>query len=150
VAHNSLANELPIVAMAMAGACLGFLWFRLGLRFWLWLWFLGLLFDWLAGVQYVVLDDLHGGHPQVTALVSLNSAQILYWVCAFEVCLCHRAGDHDHCAVVYICDAQLGILYVVGDHAAQSNPVKYVLDVGQEVTQLKVVVAGKFVVAGLL
>lgn len=28
VAHNSLANELPIVAMAMAGACLGFLWFN--------------------------------------------------------------------------------------------------------------------------
>ncbi|MDH4455812.1 MAG: phospho-N-acetylmuramoyl-pentapeptide-transferase [Verrucomicrobiota bacterium] len=28
VAHHSLANELPIVAMAMAGACLGFLWFN--------------------------------------------------------------------------------------------------------------------------
>jgi phospho-N-acetylmuramoyl-pentapeptide-transferase len=28
VAHNSLANELPIVAMALAGACLGFLWFN--------------------------------------------------------------------------------------------------------------------------
>jgi phospho-N-acetylmuramoyl-pentapeptide-transferase len=28
VAHHSLANELPIVAMALAGACLGFLWFN--------------------------------------------------------------------------------------------------------------------------
>lgn len=28
VAHNSLANELPIIAMALAGACLGFLWFN--------------------------------------------------------------------------------------------------------------------------
>lgn len=28
VAHHTLANELPIVAMALAGACLGFLWFN--------------------------------------------------------------------------------------------------------------------------
>jgi phospho-N-acetylmuramoyl-pentapeptide-transferase len=28
VAHHSLANELPIIAMALAGACLGFLWFN--------------------------------------------------------------------------------------------------------------------------
>jgi phospho-N-acetylmuramoyl-pentapeptide-transferase len=28
VPHHSLANELPIVAMALAGACLGFLWFN--------------------------------------------------------------------------------------------------------------------------
>lgn len=28
VAHHSLANELPIVAMALAGACVGFLWFN--------------------------------------------------------------------------------------------------------------------------
>lgn len=28
VAHNSLANELPIIAMSLAGACLGFLWFN--------------------------------------------------------------------------------------------------------------------------
>ncbi len=28
VAHHSLANELPIVAMSLAGACLGFLWFN--------------------------------------------------------------------------------------------------------------------------
>jgi len=28
VAHNSLANELPIIAMALAGACLGFLWYN--------------------------------------------------------------------------------------------------------------------------
>ncbi len=28
VAHHSLASELPIIAMAMAGACLGFLWFN--------------------------------------------------------------------------------------------------------------------------
>ena len=28
VAHHSLANELPIVAMALAGACMGFLWFN--------------------------------------------------------------------------------------------------------------------------
>lgn len=28
VAHHTLANELPIVAMALAGACAGFLWFN--------------------------------------------------------------------------------------------------------------------------
>jgi phospho-N-acetylmuramoyl-pentapeptide-transferase len=28
VPHHSLANEIPIVAMALAGACLGFLWFN--------------------------------------------------------------------------------------------------------------------------
>ena len=28
VAHHTLANELPIIAMALAGACLGFLWFN--------------------------------------------------------------------------------------------------------------------------
>jgi len=28
VAHHTLANELPIVAMALAGACVGFLWFN--------------------------------------------------------------------------------------------------------------------------
>lgn len=28
VPHHSLANELPIVAMALAGACVGFLWFN--------------------------------------------------------------------------------------------------------------------------
>ncbi|HCN29752.1 MAG TPA: phospho-N-acetylmuramoyl-pentapeptide-transferase [Verrucomicrobiales bacterium] len=28
VAHHSLANELPIIAMSLAGACLGFLWFN--------------------------------------------------------------------------------------------------------------------------
>lgn len=28
VAHHSLASELPIIAMALAGACLGFLWFN--------------------------------------------------------------------------------------------------------------------------
>lgn len=28
VAHHTLANELPIVAMALAGACIGFLWFN--------------------------------------------------------------------------------------------------------------------------
>lgn len=28
VPHHALANELPIVAMALAGACLGFLWFN--------------------------------------------------------------------------------------------------------------------------
>ena len=28
VPHHSLANELPIIAMALAGACLGFLWFN--------------------------------------------------------------------------------------------------------------------------
>ena len=28
VAHHTLANELPIIAMALAGACLGFLWYN--------------------------------------------------------------------------------------------------------------------------
>ncbi|MEN3940514.1 phospho-N-acetylmuramoyl-pentapeptide-transferase [Prosthecobacter sp. SYSU 5D2] len=28
VAHHTMANELPIVAMALAGACVGFLWFN--------------------------------------------------------------------------------------------------------------------------
>ncbi|SKA92408.1 Phospho-N-acetylmuramoyl-pentapeptide-transferase [Prosthecobacter debontii] len=28
VAHHTLANEIPIVAMALAGACVGFLWFN--------------------------------------------------------------------------------------------------------------------------
>jgi hypothetical protein len=71
-------------------------------------------------------------------LVAQSGAQILDGVCAFKVGLGHWASDHNDCAVIYIGDAQLGILGVKRHDTAQAKVVEDGLNMGDKVTQLKV------------
>ena len=57
---------------------------------------------------------------------------------SLEVCLGHWASDHNDCAVIYIGDAELGVLGVKRHDTAQAKVVKDGLNMGDEVTQLKV------------
>jgi hypothetical protein len=59
-------------------------------------------------------------------------------VCAFQFSGGHWASDHNDCAVIYIGDAQLGILSVKRHDTAQAKVVEDDLNVGDKITQLKV------------
>ena len=103
-----------------------------------------------GGIQGIVLNDLHRGHPEVAALVCLNSTDVLDLVATLESCRTHWAGDGDLCAVFNISDRQGRCVGGVRHDAAQTEVAEDVLHCWEEVAQFKVVVASKLVVARLV
>ena len=97
-----------------------------------------------------MLDDFHGCHPQVPTLVGFHCTQVLDGVCAFEVCLGHRAADGEHGAVLNIGDGEFCIVFCVRDHTTQPDTVEDGLNGWQEVAKLEVAVASELVHARLL
>ena len=95
-----------------------------------------------------MLHNFHGRHPQVAALIGFHGTQVLNGMHALQAGLRHRRGDHRHAAVLGVVDSQFSDISLVADYPAQLDIIENLLNRRDKVGQLKVVIVGKFVVAG--